>query len=187
MFQVLNLPYLLQSLVPTKGAICVQPRPRGTVHHYPSHCKSRDRSSTAGSARTEYQCAPKNNASYEVSQCDTRNDAGNASYEVSQCDTRNNAGYGVAQCAARNDAGYGGMQRAAIAVKQEPVYGVPQCAANPTDAGRYGVGTGIPVQSIKTEGKELEINKSLTQACTEPSCFVLCFNVATRMHYNISS
>ena len=59
MMQVMSLPYLLQSLVSTKGATCVQPQSRGTVHHYPQHCSSTvDRSSTAAiGARVGYQCA----------------------------------------------------------------------------------------------------------------------------------
>lgn len=55
--QVMSLPYLLQSLVSTKTATCVQPQLGGVVHHYPSHC-SVDRSSTAtnNSGRMERQC-----------------------------------------------------------------------------------------------------------------------------------
>ena len=41
----MSLPYLLQSLVSANGATCVQPRPGGTVHHYPRPCNV-DRSST---------------------------------------------------------------------------------------------------------------------------------------------
>ena len=68
MMQVMNLPYLLQSLVSAKAATCVQPQSKGTVHHYPVHCSGNtnngnyirieDRSSTANSAaRVNYQCA----------------------------------------------------------------------------------------------------------------------------------
>ena len=76
MLQVMNLPYLLQSLVSTKVEACEQPQSRGTVHHYPAHCNDRsnysdynnysnigavDRSSTTNSELTtrvnRYQCA----------------------------------------------------------------------------------------------------------------------------------
>ena len=71
MIQVMSLPYLLQSLVSTKKATCVQPQSKGTVHHYPAHCNDggsnynynnitmgmEDRSSTANcTARVNYQC-----------------------------------------------------------------------------------------------------------------------------------
>ena len=69
MMQVVNLPYLLQSLVSSKGAACAQPQSRGTVHHYPAHCSNNgrnnavsevvDRSSTMNSCkntRMGYQC-----------------------------------------------------------------------------------------------------------------------------------
>lgn len=78
MMQVMNLPYLLQSLVSTKAATCVQPQSKGTVHHYPAHCsgsnngdyiRMEDRSSTANcAARVNYQCA--------VAESGTRNGAG---------------------------------------------------------------------------------------------------------------
>ena len=75
MIQVMSLPYLLQSLVSTKKATCVQPQSKGTVHHYPVHCNDggsnqynynnttmggmEDRSSTANcTARVNYQCCP---------------------------------------------------------------------------------------------------------------------------------
>ncbi len=73
MMQLVSLPYLLQSLVSTKGATCVQPQSTGTVHHYPASCNDgsnynsydnitmgmEDRSSTANNcaARMNYQCA----------------------------------------------------------------------------------------------------------------------------------
>ena len=69
MIQVMNLPYLLQSLVSTKMATCVQPQSRGTVHHYPAHCNgsgnsyitTEDRSCTANNdARVNYQCVMEN-------------------------------------------------------------------------------------------------------------------------------
>ena len=64
MMQVMSLPYLLQSLVSANGATCVQPRPKGTVHHYPRHCMTnRPGSNTAMSTengrtgRLQNQCA----------------------------------------------------------------------------------------------------------------------------------
>ena len=66
MMQVINLPYLLQSLVSAKAANCVQPQSKGTVHHYPANCNGgdimEDRSSTANSVRMDYQCAGENGA-----------------------------------------------------------------------------------------------------------------------------
>ena len=70
MMQVMNLPYLLQSLVSTKAAVCAPPQSRGTVHHYPAHCNGddinniKDRSSTGNdmnSVRMNYQCAGERN------------------------------------------------------------------------------------------------------------------------------
>lgn len=68
--QVINLPYLLQSLVSTKAATCAQPQLRGTVHHYPAHCNdsgnnnviTEDRSCTGNGSRVNYQCAVENGA-----------------------------------------------------------------------------------------------------------------------------
>ena len=63
MMQVMSLPYLLQSLVSANGATCVQPRPKGTVHHYPRHCMTnRPGSGTTmstenGAGRLQRQCA----------------------------------------------------------------------------------------------------------------------------------
>ena len=63
--QVMSLPYLLQSLVSTNGATCVQPQPKGTVHHYPRHCMmNRPGNSNVGTAmstengagRLQHQC-----------------------------------------------------------------------------------------------------------------------------------
>ena len=134
MFQVMSLPYLLQSLVPTKGAICLPLRPRGTVHHYPSHCKSKDRSCTAGSERTCYQYATKEDASYVT--------------RIPQNVQKNNTvGYGARQHAANTDVTHA---RPCVVKSEETGYGMPSVAEPLNDAG-YGVR--VPVQAIKTEGR----------------------------------
>lgn len=62
---------MLQSLASTKGAACVQPQPRGTVHHYPSHCNSigsstSNNNNTVSNERVGSQCTVDSDARYGV-------------------------------------------------------------------------------------------------------------------------
>lgn len=130
----MSLPYLLQSLVPAKGAICVPIQPRATVHHYPSHCKSKDRSSTDSSERTGCEYATKEDASYVVPHNLQKN---------------NTAGYGARQCAANTDVV---CARPCMVKSEEKGYKIPS-GAQPLN-NNTGYGVGIPVQAIKTEGRQ---------------------------------
>ena len=144
MLQVMSLPYLLQSLVPAKGAVCVPLQPRATVHHYPTHCKSEDRSSTESSSdRTGYEYATKEDASYVVPPHNLQ---------------KNTApGYGARRRAANTDVA---CARPCLVKREDKGYGITSAATQPLTNAGYGVG--IPVQAIKTEGRQIKIINSHT-------------------------